>query len=151
MKKALGKGLSALIPDNYAKDIAAKVAQKVAQTEEPSSAASKDSKAKVAPTPEAAQPKSSTQGFQILPMDQIFPNMSQPRKELAPEGIQELASSIKEKGILQPVVVTKAEAQGYTLICGERRFRAAKLCGLKEIPAVIKEVAPSRFFRMGFD
>lgn len=68
----------------------------------------------------------------------IKPNPYQPRKEFKKEALEELAESIKEHGILQPVVVRKKE-KGYELVVGERRFRAAKMALQKEIPAIIRE------------
>lgn len=68
----------------------------------------------------------------------IKPNPYQPRKEFKKEALEELAESIKEHGILQPVVVRKQE-KGYELVVGERRFRAAKMALQKEIPAIIRE------------
>ena len=117
MKKVLGKGLSALIPDTYVKENPLK---------------------SVSVTPGVSRAAES--GFLLIPVAQILPNDDQPRKEFDPEAIQELAASIKEKGILQPVVVKKLKEDSYMLICGERRFRASSLCGLTEIPAVIKDL-----------
>lgn len=68
----------------------------------------------------------------------IKPNPYQPRKEFKKEALEELAESIKEHGILQPVVVRK-QGKGYELVVGERRFRAAKMTLQKEIPAIIRE------------
>lgn len=68
----------------------------------------------------------------------IEPNKSQPRKNFNEDALQELADSIKQFGVIQPLVVQKREGY-YELIAGERRWRAAKLAGVKEVPAVIKE------------
>lgn len=122
MKKALGKGLSSLIPDTYIKE--------------------KRAAAVAAPVSDSA--KTST-GFDLIPLSQIRPNHNQPRKEFDPEAIEELAASIRDKGILQPVIVKKIKESSYELICGERRFRAAGLCGLEKIPAVIKDLAYDDF------
>ena len=124
MKKALGKGLSALIPDSYVKELKPQTAVSVSIS---------------------AGESQKTSGFQLIPLAQIKPNHDQPRKEFDPSAIEELAASIKEKGILQPVVVKKINETDYELICGERRFRAAALCGLNEIPAVVKDVAQDDF------
>lgn len=125
MKKALGKGLSSLIPDSYVKQ---KQAAAAAQP--------------------GADKGSSAPGdslLELIPISQVKPNRDQPRKVFDPEAIEDLAASIKEKGILQPVVVKKTGPQSYELICGERRLRAATLCGLEKIPAVIKDLAPADF------
>ncbi len=72
-------------------------------------------------------------------IEEIIPNRSQPRKHFDESKLQELAESIKEKGILEPLIVRRTD-QGYELIVGERRWRAAQKVGLKEVPVVVKEV-----------
>jgi len=81
---------------------------------------------------------SSKEGSINLNIDTIRPNPYQPRKEFDQEALEELSNSIKEHGVFQPILVRKA-TEGYELIAGERRLRASKLAGLKEIPAIIKE------------
>ncbi len=71
-------------------------------------------------------------------IEEIIPNRSQPRKHFDESKLQELAESIKEKGILEPLIVRRTE-QGYELIVGERRWRAAQKAGLKEVPVLVKE------------
>lgn len=73
-----------------------------------------------------------------LPIEKVNPNPSQPRQIFEKEPLQELASSIREKGILQPIVVRKFNDE-YEIIAGERRWRAAQMAGLKEVPALLKE------------
>lgn len=75
-----------------------------------------------------------------LPLAQIRENPLQPRRIFRDEALAELAASIREYGIVQPVVVTR-ESEGYRLVVGERRCRAARLAGLQEIPALVKEMA----------
>lgn len=70
-------------------------------------------------------------------VSEIRPNPYQPRKEFEPAAIEELAQSIKEHGIIQPLIVRKS-IKGFELVAGERRLRAAKLCGLKQVPVVVK-------------
>jgi ParB family transcriptional regulator, chromosome partitioning protein len=77
-------------------------------------------------------------GFRQIPVDQIKVNPDQPRSRFDDESLEEMADSMKEVGILQPIVVTAAD-EGYVLIAGERRWRAAKRAGLGVIPAVIRE------------
>lgn len=79
-----------------------------------------------------------------LGLDEIRPNPHQPRKSFEPARIAELAASIQEKGVVQPILVRrKASASGeYELIAGERRLRAAREAGLKKIPALIREASP---------
>lgn len=71
-----------------------------------------------------------------IPVDEIRPNPYQPRKVFNDEAIKELSSSIKQHGVFTPILVKKS-IQGYDLIAGERRLRASKLAGLKDIPAII--------------
>lgn len=138
MKKALGKGLSALIPDTYVKSVAPAAVTPAApvQAEKPGHTG--------APAAASALP----QGLQLVEIKKVVPNPDQPRQTFSQESIQELANSIKEKGVLQPVIVTR-KADGYILICGERRLRAAALCGLERIPAIIKDLAPHDFLEWG--
>ena len=79
-------------------------------------------------------------------IEEIIPNRSQPRKHFDESKLQELAESIKEKGILEPLIVRRTD-QGYELIVGERRWRAAQKAGLKEVPVLVKEVKGKRGFR----
>lgn len=77
--------------------------------------------------------------LQSLPVDLIQQSPYQPRQIMEPEALEALASSIKQQGVVQPIVVRKV-AEGYELIAGERRWRASQQAGLQEIPAVIKDV-----------
>lgn len=77
-------------------------------------------------------------GVLEVEIDKIKPNPNQPRKNFDEEALQELASSIKIHGIVQPIVLNKQSNGEYLIIAGERRWRAANLCGLKTVPAVIK-------------
>lgn len=118
-KRALGKGLSALIPDSYMKML------------EGEKEAAKD------------RAKTGESAIQEIPISNIRPNREQPRHRFPEETIMELANSIKEQGILQPVIV-KRSGEGYELICGERRLKAAERCGLDKIPAIVKDVAEDK-------
>lgn len=79
-------------------------------------------------------------GFEMVSVDEISPNPAQPRTRFDDETLEELAASLKEVGVLQPIVVTRGES-GYVLIAGERRWRAARRAGLRVIPAVLRESA----------
>ena len=79
-----------------------------------------------------------TGGITEIPLDEIRSNPYQPRVIFDSEALEELANSIKEHGIIQPIIVKKG-IKGYELVAGERRTRAARLAGLKTIPAIIKE------------
>ena len=76
-----------------------------------------------------------------LDVDRIFPGEQQPRKAFRDESLKELASSIKEKGVLQPVIVSRVGDGTFRLVTGERRWRAAALAGLRKMPALVREVA----------
>ncbi len=76
----------------------------------------------------------------MLALNEIERDENQPRKNFESEPLAELAASITEHGVLQPIVVRQGEGQGYYIIAGERRFRAARMAGLTEIPAIIKDV-----------
>ena len=75
---------------------------------------------------------------QKVKISQIEPNISQPRKQFDEDALQELADSIKQYGVLEPLIVTK-KGKFYEIIAGERRWRAARLAGVKEVPVVIRE------------
>lgn len=81
---------------------------------------------------------------EILELDikSIVPSEYQPRRVFKDEALEELALSIKEKGIIQPIIVKRATVNTYQLIAGERRLRAAKKAELQKIPAIVKEAAP---------
>ena len=77
----------------------------------------------------------------LIDMNKIEPNRGQPRKNFDEDSLQELADSIKQYGVIQPLVLQK-QGDLYQIIAGERRWRASKLAGLKQIPAIIKEYSP---------
>ncbi len=74
-----------------------------------------------------------------LKLDQVIRDESQPRKSFDPEALQELADSIKEHGVLQPIVVTK-QGDKYQIVAGERRWRASRLAGIETIPAIVRTI-----------
>ena len=78
-------------------------------------------------------------GIVEISINKVEPNKNQPRKNFDKEKLQALADSIKEHGIIQPIIVTKKSDGRYTIVAGERRWRASKLAGLSKIPVVIKE------------
>jgi len=81
-------------------------------------------------------------GFFYCPVESITPNPLQPRQDFSELELSELANSIKEKGIIQPVLVTKVK-DGFQLIAGERRWRAAQKAGVQKIPAWVRDVSPA--------
>ncbi|MCK4917040.1 MAG: ParB/RepB/Spo0J family partition protein [Candidatus Omnitrophica bacterium] len=86
--------------------------------------------------------------FAHLDIDKICPAPNQPRKEIAKLELADLARSIESKGVVQPILVRKLHSGMYEIVAGERRFQAAKLLGLKEIPSVIKELDDKNAFVM---
>lgn len=82
----------------------------------------------------------STDGLKKIPIDSISPNRMQPRSVFDEEKIRELADSIKEQGLIQPLIVAPTANSRYELIAGERRLRASRIAGLTEVPVVIKDV-----------
>lgn len=109
-RKGLGKGLDSLIPENKS----------------------------VKPDAKAEKEESVKTGEQMLKINQVEPNREQPRKHFEEDALLELADSIKQYGVLQPLLVRKRKDY-YEIIAGERRWRAAKLAGVKEVPVIIKE------------
>lgn len=75
-----------------------------------------------------------------IPVDDIAPNPYQPRVQIDTSGLEELAASIKEKGVVQPIIVRSQGSDKYEVIAGERRLRASKMAGLSDIPAIVREV-----------
>lgn len=109
-RKGLGKGLDSLIPENKS----------------------------VKPSVKSEKEESVKTGEQMLKINQVEPNREQPRKHFEEDALLELADSIKQYGVLQPLLVRKRKDY-YEIIAGERRWRAAKIAGVKEVPVIIKE------------
>lgn len=121
-RNGLGKGLDSLIPNK---------SDKLAKPETKKN----NSETKVSPAKKVKEdPKTSEI---LLKINQVEPNRDQPRKEFDEDALLELADSIKQFGVLQPLLVQKKKDY-YEIIAGERRWRAAKLAGLKEVPVLIK-------------
>lgn len=118
-RKALGRGLSALISNRTA-----------AKAE-----------------PEAPAPPRQAEGMSRVPVDRIDANPLQPRSVFQPDRLQELADSIRVHGLIQPLVV-RARGDRYQLVAGERRWRAARLAGLAEVPVVIQIVPDERLLEI---
>lgn len=83
----------------------------------------------------------------MLPIEQIKPNKDQPRKHFKAEDLAELTDSIKQNGILQPILVRK-KGTNYEIVAGERRYQAAQAAGLKEVPVVIKDISDEDVFKL---
>src|SRR5262245_7375181 len=120
MRRALGRGLEALLPSTPGQTVGGPPAAK--------------SSSRVTSTPTAR-------------LTEIAPNPDQPRRRFDAEALETLAESIRRHGLLQPLVVRRTE-QGFELIAGERRLRAAQLAGVDEVPVVIREAAPPERLRL---
>ena len=96
--------------------------------------------ARNAPQEHALRQLTADQGFLYLPLDLLRSNPNQPRQHFDNSSLEGLCASIREKGVLQPVLARRdPEGEGFILIAGERRWRAAKAAGLAEIPALIRK------------
>lgn len=128
-KKGLGKGLDSLIPDN--KSVKINQTEKVLQSLENSD----------------VQVESKS-GEQMISINKVEPNRDQPRKKFEEDALMELSDSIKQFGVLQPLIVRKRKDY-YEIIAGERRWRAAKMAGIKEIPVIIKDYTEQEIIEIG--
>lgn len=86
-------------------------------------------------------PQSEAASVVMVSLDFLKPNPRQPRKDFDVESLKELADSIREHGLIQPVIAERAGSESYFVIAGERRVRAARLAGLSEIPVIVREVS----------
>lgn len=86
-------------------------------------------------------------GVQEIEIDRISPNAFQPRDHFTPERLDDLAQSIRENGIIQPIVVRRL-GEDFQIVAGERRWRAAQLAGMKRVPAVVKDVADDKLLQV---
>lgn len=91
------------------------------------------------PEQKIVSPQRDSIPYEIVDISSIVPNRFQPRGDFSEESLKELAESIRTNGIIQPLLVTKAVSGRFELIAGERRWRAAKIAGLKEVPVIVKE------------
>lgn len=124
-KKGLGKGLDSLIPDN--KSMKSTTSEKTVESKEDAAAKS---------------------GVQVMKINEVEPNRDQPRKNFDEDALLELSDSIKQFGVLQPLLVRKRKDY-YEIIAGERRWRAAKLAGVKEVPVIEKEYTDQEILEIG--
>lgn len=124
-KSALGRGLDALFPE------------KTVQSKPKTVKTVKEEKKVAVDTKKSSQQETSN-GERMMKISMIEPNREQPRKKFDEDALQELSESIKQYGILQPLLVSDKKDY-YEIVAGERRWRAAKMAGLKEVPVVVKE------------
>lgn len=124
-KSGLGRGLDALFPE------------KTVQSKPKTVKTVKEEKKVAVDTKKSSQQETSN-GERMMKISMIEPNREQPRKKFDEDALQELSESIKQYGILQPLLVSDKKDY-YEIVAGERRWRAAKMAGLKEVPVVVKE------------
>jgi ParB family chromosome partitioning protein len=118
-KRGLGKGLDSMIPDKIESD---------------------NKKTELKPNENVSRET-------LININEIEPNKGQPRKNFDEDTIQELADSIKQFGVIQPLILQKKDKY-YIIIAGERRWRAARLAGLKQVPAIIKDYSPQEIMEI---
>ena len=117
LKRGLGKGLDSLIPTNVMME----------------------SEVKHPTVSTASSPEEEKDGTLMVKLSKVEPNREQPRKNFDEDSLQELAESLKQFGMLQPILVQN-RGDYYEIIAGERRWRAAKIAGLKEVPVIVREL-----------
>ncbi len=146
-KRGLGKGLGAFFGEEVVKEVTQEIVKEHEEKEEKieNSGVGAETKAGEATNSHPAKNRISSRAEVkeepkeiTLKITKIEPNRDQPRKDFNEEQLQELADSMKEYGVLQPLLVQKKDNY-YEIIAGERRWRAAKLAGIKEVPVVIRE------------
>ena len=93
--------------------------------------------------------KDNLDNFITLNISQIHPNKEQPRKKFNQEELEELASSIKSQGLLQPIIVRSLNGDSYDIIAGERRWRAVQTAGLHQIECIVKDFDEDKMFEAG--
>jgi ParB family chromosome partitioning protein len=139
--KGLGRGLGSLLgPTNegaFAKTTGAHFIE--AEAKETPEIMGQGSEPKTTDVPVVAPNTPNSMRIWKIAIEKIAPNPKQPRRTFPQEALQELASSIREKGIIQPILVRQKAGGHFEIIAGERRWRAAQLAGLQEVPAIIKE------------
>ncbi len=130
-KRRLGRGIGSLLGGSETSGLSD------TQASQKSGPSSPDTK----PQPSAAKETDNENRIWSIAIDKLVPGIYQPRKTFEKESLNELATSIKQNGLLQPITVRKRTAGGYEIIAGERRWRAAQIAGLHEISAIIKQVS----------
>ncbi|MCC6276686.1 MAG: ParB/RepB/Spo0J family partition protein [Oligoflexia bacterium] len=137
-KRSLGRGLGSLLGDDLVEEFRSTGPITTSLGNGGIGASVAD--LKPGPEKETDTPSDDQSRIWQIDIEKISPNVYQPRRVFSPEKLQELSASIKEKGILQPVVVRKISQDHYEIIAGERRWRAAQAAGLDRIPVILKDV-----------
>lgn len=143
-RSGLGRGLEALIPPAPPADPQSAGAPGASPAGSPgtpagSSAGSVVGTVPVAPAPGSAAPSAPEHGLREVPIDDVEPNRYQPRGTFVDDDMDELTESVREMGVLQPLLVRRAGPDRYELIAGERRWRAARAAGLSTVPVVVRD------------
>ena len=135
-KNGLGRGLDAFFPDRTStvKESTRKTTTKTVNTDKKTGVTENE----VAHTTVKRKTAGQKSGAMIVKISSVEPNINQPRKQFDEDALLELSESVKQYGILQPLLVSDKKDY-YEIIAGERRWRAAKLAGLKEVPVIVKE------------
>ncbi len=133
-KKRLGRGLGSLLAGASPESAPSALSESAI-----SSSPAKTTSATSASAAKPAEVVDETKRIWSISVDKLVPGQYQPRKNFDKEPLQELAQSIKENGILQPITVRRRQAGGFEIVAGERRWRAAQIAGMHEVPAIIKE------------
>jgi ParB family transcriptional regulator, chromosome partitioning protein len=143
----LGKGLGALIPEpEVAEAIFDRPIGSAAPAPGPAAPAVQTvfgSAVNVAPSG-ASVGAAPVEGMRTLPLAALKPNPDQPRRSFSEESLAELASSLKTHGLIQPILVEEAGEGRYLIVAGERRYRAATMAGLSEVPVIVRSFTPER-------
>ncbi len=143
-RRGLGRGLGSLIPTAPAP---VEAADQEAPASGGPSAGSDSGAGTSAPGAAGAAPSVAGAYFAEIPLAQITPNHVQPRQVFDEEAMAELVHSIREVGLLQPVVVRRSGPESFELVMGERRWRASQQAGLEAIPAIIRETDDNDMLR----
>jgi ParB family chromosome partitioning protein len=91
----------------------------------------------------AGNPSPVRRADNLVPVERLFPNPNQPRHDFAPDALKDLAASIRTKGVIQPLIVRRRGAEDYEIVAGERRWRAAQIAQLHDVPVIIKDLTDS--------
>lgn len=136
-RPALGKGLASLLPGAAANPAA--IARQIMADIPHAGASASPAPSPAGPSPEPALGRERVPGITLADVEQIVPNQYQPRRDFSDRALAEMADSIRTHGVIQPLVVSRGEDGRLHLVAGERRLRASKLAGLKQVPVVIRK------------
>lgn len=156
-RQALGRGLSSLMRSTT---IEVDVGEQLAKKRSGAAAKTKKQSAPAAERRDTKRDETPLEGLAMLPIHRVFANANQPRTHFDEAEVESLSNSIKESGVLQPILVRRIAAasggshsagdvDGFEIVAGERRYRAAKMAGLSEIPAVVRHIDDREALEIG--